>query len=100
MYFMKKCNRICDGVEVGNDATMCKQYLAPEDILTGPRLQIMVDEFRNLKLKVETLSRENTLYELQIKELKRELALLNIIKQTMEMTSGMTFDFREEDLFE
>jgi hypothetical protein len=66
--------------------------LTPFDILAGPAKEVVEREFARLQKESIDYERENAMLEHQIKELEREVELLRIIKQTLEMASGMTFD--------
>lgn len=83
---------VCGEGTMYNDASMCKQYLQRDLVLCGAAYKVVCEELeklqkRNMKLELELASceREN-------RDLEREVELLRIIKQTLEMQSGMKFD--------
>lgn len=83
---------ICGDASQYNDASMCKQYINATDVLCGEArkaIEKKIDEIlernRRLELELASCEREN-------RELEREVELLRIIKQTLEMQSGMKFD--------
>lgn len=94
---MKCCNcfhwSICSETRPDSDATMCKQYIFHADVLFGSTRKVIEAELerlqeRNIKLTMELNSCK------QVNEnLEQELRPLRIVKQTLEMSSGMKFDF-------
>lgn len=76
-----------------NDANMCKQFINRSDVLCGPALKVVLDDYAKLKERNERLEQKINLCEYNKRELEVEVELLRIIKQTLEMQSGMTFDF-------
>jgi hypothetical protein len=72
---------------------MCKQFLLYGEVLAGPAYKVVCDELDRLKTEVKELRMENTSKYCHIKDMENELELLRIIKQTLEMQSGMKFDF-------
>lgn len=94
---MKCCNcfhwSICSETRPDSDATMCKQYICNTEVLCGSawesvkaELEKLQDRCKRLSIELESCYRDNL-------ELEREVGLLRIIKQTLEMQSGMNFDF-------
>ena len=84
---------ICSETRPDSDASMCKQYISHDDVLCGSarkvietELEKLQDRNKRLSLELESCCRDN-------QELEREVELLRIIKQTLEMQSGMEFDF-------
>lgn len=94
---MKCCNcfhwSICSETRPDSDATMCKQYIHNTAVLRGPARKVIEEELerlqernRKLTMELESCKRDN-------EELEQELWPLRIIKQTLEMSSGMKFDY-------
>ena len=83
---------VCGLADDHTDVSMCKQFITHNDVLCGSALRVVLDDYEKLKMDVKRLTSKNSIRERKIEELERELTLLRIIKQTMEMTSGMTFD--------
>ena len=72
--------------------SMCKLYVDREQVLHGDALKIVSDEMDRLKHRVKELKVELKAAEFENKDLEDEVKLLRIIKQTLEMQSGMKFD--------
>lgn len=83
---------VCGSSSQYNDASMCKQFRGRGDILSGPALKVVLEDYEKLQERNKRLDREVQSCELEIRDLERELKLLRIIKQTLEMQSGMKFD--------
>ena len=85
-------NCVCGSSSPYNDASMCKQYIYRGDVLCGTALKVVLDDYENVKVRNRNL--ENTLKNSELRQLslKKEVKLLRIIKQTLEMQSGMKFD--------
>jgi hypothetical protein len=75
-----------------NDASMCKQYIDQGRVLHGAALKIVEEELAKLQERNRRLELELASCERNNRELDREVELLRIIKQTLEMQSGMKFD--------
>jgi hypothetical protein len=71
---------------------MCKQYLYRGDVLCGNALRVVIDDYENVKSNNRELNKALKNCELRQIALEREVELLRIIKQTLEMQSGMKFD--------
>lgn len=84
---------ICGEASQYNDASMCKQYIDRGRVLCGSALKVVEDELARLQELNKQLDMELTCCERDNRELEREVELLRIIKQTLEMQSGMKFDF-------
>jgi hypothetical protein len=71
---------------------MCRQYIYRGNVLCGNALQVVMDDYENVKEKNRSL--ENALKNSELRQLalEKEVKLLRIIKQTLEMQSGMKFD--------
>lgn len=80
----------CESNDVVVD--MCKAFVKKGEVLYGPALKIVSDDLDRTKDRVYKLERELKYYEFQNQDLQREVDLLRIIKQTLEMQSGMKFD--------
>lgn len=89
-------NNVCGNSSPYNDVSMCKQFIKHEDILCGSALQVVTKNYEELEERVKRLRNELKRCEVSKQELEREVTLLRIIKQTLEMQSGMKFDFGEE----
>lgn len=83
---------VCGSASMYNDVSMCKQFREKTKVLSGPAYDVVNEELGKLKTEVDQLERENNCMNRTIEEMERELTLLRIIKQTLEMSSGMTFD--------
>ena len=83
------CGLICPD----SDPTLCKQYIDSGEVLSGSALKVVNDNYDDLRKRVERLRGDLKTCEMQKDEMERELKLLRIIKQTLEMQSGMQFDF-------
>lgn len=86
-------NNVCGNASIYNDVAMCKQFIPYGDVLAGPAYTVVCDELERLRTEVKELRAENGSKYCHIKDLEGELELLRIIKQTLEMQSGMKFDF-------
>lgn len=84
---------VCATASSHTDVTMCKQFVESSRVLCGSAYDVIVKELEKLKESSERLERELNLSESDRCRLERELELLRIIKQTLEMQSGMKFDF-------
>lgn len=83
---------VCHNYDLKNDVTMCKQFIAHCDVLFGKMLH---DHLARVKAKdelIKELDSEVTSLEHEKENLEHEVELLRIIKQTLEMSSGMKFD--------
>lgn len=83
---------VCYNYDIENDVAMCKQFIAPGDVLFGKALH---DHFARVKAKdelIKELDSEVISLEHKNENLEHEVNLLRIIKQTLEMQSGMKFD--------
>jgi predicted nucleic acid-binding Zn-ribbon protein len=69
---------------------MCKLYV--DRVLHGDALKLVSDEMDRLKHRVKELEVELKAAEFENEDLEAEVKLLRIIKQTLEMQSGMKFD--------
>ena len=86
-------NNVCGNASIYNDVNMCKQFILYGEVLAGPAYKVVCDELDRMKKELKELKLENSSKYYYIKDLERELELLRIIKQTLEMQSGMKFDF-------
>ena len=86
-------NDVCGNASIYNDVVMCKQFKPHSEVLSGPAYKVVCDELDRLQTEVKQLKVDNTSKHYRIKDLEGELELLRIIKQTLEMQSGMKFDF-------
>ena len=84
---------ICGDSSPYKDATACKQYIKLGDVLCGPALEVVMKDYDDLREHVKKLETKLNSYKHQFEDLEREVKLLRIIKQTLEMQSGMEFDF-------
>ncbi len=82
----------CGEASPYNDANMCKQYIHRSDVLCGPALKVVLDDYEKTKERNTQLEKRLKRYNVESQELEREVELLRIIKQTLEMQSGMKFD--------
>ncbi len=80
----------CGNASPYNDPSMCKLYV--DRVLHGDALKIVSDEMDRLTHRVKELEVELKAAEFENKDLEDEVKLLRIIKQTLEMQSGMKFD--------
>ena len=83
---------ICGNASPYNDASMCKQYIYRSDVLCGSARKVVEEELTKRKEYIHQLELELASSERNNRELEREVELLRIIKQTLEMQSGMKFD--------
>ena len=83
---------ICGEASQYNDASMCKQYIQRGDVLCGSARKVIEEELTRLQGYNKRLELELASCERNNRELEREVELLRIIKQTLEMQSGMKFD--------
>lgn len=83
---------VCGDGSPYNDASACKQYIGKGDVLCGEALKVVEAELARLQQLNRQLDMELTSCERNNRELEREVGLLRIIKQTLEMQSGMKFD--------
>ena len=85
-------NCVCGSSSPYNDANMCKQYIYRGDVLCGTALKIVSDDYENVKARNSSFEKALKNSELRQLALEKEVKLLRIIKQTLEMQSGMKFD--------
>lgn len=83
---------ICGEASPYNDASMCKQYIHRTEVLCGSALKVVEEELGKLQERNKRLELELASCERENRDLEREVELLRIIKQTLEMQSGMKFD--------
>ena len=83
---------VCGSASIYNDVKLCKQFIKMKDILAGPALVEFRKELENAEREAIELEARGLMLMRENQDLKREVALLRIIKQTLEMASGMTFD--------
>ena len=84
---------ICSETRPNADASMCKQYIANDDVLCGSARKVIETELERLRDRSKRLSIELESCCRDYRDLEREVELLRIVKQTLEMQSGMMFDF-------
>lgn len=85
-------NDICGDSSPYNDASMCKQFIDRRDVLYGSALKVVLEDYERLQKRNRQLETEINACEVENRWLEDELKLLRIIKQTLEMQSGMKFD--------
>lgn len=83
---------VCGSSSPYNDASMCKQYIYRGDVLCGAAFKIVMDDYEKTKERNRQLNAALKDCEVRQVSIEREVALLRIIKQTLEMQSGMKFD--------
>lgn len=83
---------VCGSDSIYSDASMCKQFCKKTEVLSGPAYDVVNEKLEKLKTEVDRLKCEKNIMIQTIEEMEHELTLLRIIKQTLEMSSGMTFD--------
>lgn len=83
---------VCGSASMYNNAAMCKQFCEKSKVLSGPAYDAVDEELGRLKTAVKQLECKLRSMRIENEEKERELTLLRIIKQTLEMSSGMTFD--------
>lgn len=83
---------ICGEGTMYNDASMCKQYIPRGRVLCGPALEVVEKELERLQARNARLETELGFRDAAYHDLEKEVELLRIIKQTLEMQSGMKFD--------
>lgn len=83
---------VCGSASIYNDVKLCKQFIKMNDILAGPALVEFRKELENAEQKAIALEARGLMLMHENQDLKREVELLRIIKQTLEMASGMKFD--------
>lgn len=84
---------VCGTAGPDSDPTMCKQYIDSDKIIYGLNLEVVNNNYDKLQKRAKRFKDDLELCETQKAEMERELELLRIIKQTLEMQSGMQFDF-------
>ena len=85
-------NCVCGSSSPYNDASMCKQYVHYKDAVSGANLKTALEDYENIRAKNRNLEIALKNSELRQLALEKEVQLLRIIKQTLEMQSGMKFD--------
>lgn len=85
-------NNVCGNSSPYNDVSMCKQFIERGTVLYGTAFDIVSKDLGLLRARVDQLNKELRSCTFDKQELERELTLLRIIKQTLEMQSGMKFD--------
>lgn len=86
-------NCVCGSSSPYNDASTCKQYIYNADVLCGTALRVVLDDYEGMIASNRQLNEALKNCELRQLSLEKEVQLLRIIKQTLEMQSGMKFDF-------
>lgn len=86
-------NNVCGNSSPYNDVTMCKQFIERRNVLCGSALQVVIKDYDDVKERNKELKTALRNCELRQISLEREVELLRIIKQTLEMQSGMKFEF-------
>lgn len=85
-------NNVCGNSSPYNDVSMCKQFIKHDEVLCGPALTLIKQDYEKLKERNRALESKIKRHEMETHDLEREVELLRIIKQTLEMQSGMKFD--------
>lgn len=85
-------NCVCGSSSPYNDASMCKQYIYRSEVLCGAAFKIVMDDYEKTKERNRQLETSLKNCEIRQVSIEREVKLLRIIKQTLEMQSGMKFD--------
>lgn len=85
-------NCVCGNSSPYNDVSMCRQFLNHIDVVHGKELDAIYAELEASKKRAIELSGKLKVCECEYRYLKDEVELLRIIKQTLEMQSGMKFD--------
>lgn len=83
---------ICGEGTMYNDASMCKQYIQRDLVLYGSAYKVVCEELERLQARNARLETELGFRDAAYHDLEKEVELLRIIKQTLEMQSGMKFD--------
>ena len=83
---------VCGSSSPYNDACMCKDYKYSGDVLCGTALKVVLDDYESITASNRQLNEALKNCELRQLSLEKEVQLLRIIKQTLEMQSGMKFD--------
>lgn len=76
-----------------NDASQCKNYIRTCDLVPIDVFNQLRDTCSDLGTKVESLKSEIKHKDFLLNDAMREMHDLKIIKQTLEMSSGLKFDF-------
>ena len=83
---------VCGSSSPYNDVDMCKQFVNRGEVLCGAAYKIVTEEMDRQVARINALSASLKSSEIRRQDLEREVELLRIIKQTLEMQSGMKFD--------
>lgn len=84
---------ICGDSGLYTDASQCKQYINKSSIVSAEILSNVQDTCEDLRTKIRSLEAENKHLVICLEGERRKLRTLMIIKQTLEMASGMKFEF-------
>jgi hypothetical protein len=84
---------VCGDASPYNDANMCKQFIDRSDVLCGSARKVLAEHYEKLEKGNLRLESELKFCETEKRDLEDEVKLLRIIKQTLEMQSGMKFEF-------
>ena len=83
---------VCYLASPESDPNACKKFITHDDVLCGEALEVLRADYRELEAYNNELYTNLNICEANYEELHREVKLLRIIKQTLEMQSGMNFD--------
>lgn len=83
---------VCHTYNLENDVTMCKQFVARKNVLYGPELESFRHKLEVNRNRATDAERKCHSISDEMRKLEQEVELLRIIKQTLEMQSGMKFD--------
>lgn len=83
----------CGSYSKYSDATQCKQFVGEKSVVSLEVLTRVQESLERQKEDNRDLYFQKQNLEEQLTEMREELLQLRIIKQTLEMSSGMKFDF-------
>lgn len=87
----------CGSYSKYSDATQCKQFVDEKSIVSLEVLTRVQESLERQKEDTRDLYFQKQNLEEQLAEMQEELLQLRIIKQTLEMASGLKFDFGKGD---
>lgn len=84
---------VCGSASIYCDASQCKTFVDRRNVVSQDVLSSVQDACERLREEVRDFKLENERLEACFAEMEEEIARLRIIKQTLEMSSGLKFDF-------
>lgn len=87
----------CGSASMYSDPSGCKQYVHKSAMVPITEARKAWDELDARKKKIDELKSDIRVLKAELADANSELRDLRLIKQTLEMASGLKFDFTKED---